>query len=152
ATSYFHGYHADVMRAFDEALAVLRRLGATVRVVDLPSSIGVIDDVQQIVRIAEAASYHEAFLAAHADRYAAPTTGRRDVEAGTLVTAVQYLRAQKVRSQFVHDLAALFRTFDVFVTPGMPAPAGEPIDVTQPFRRMFNVCGFPALVLPMGFS
>ena len=34
----------------------------------------------------------------------------------------------------------------------MPAPAGEPVDVKQPFRRMFNVCGFPALVLPMGFS
>ena len=34
----------------------------------------------------------------------------------------------------------------------MPAPAGEPIDVKQPFRRMFNTCGFPALVLPMGFS
>jgi aspartyl-tRNA(Asn)/glutamyl-tRNA(Gln) amidotransferase subunit A len=40
----------------------------------------------------------------------------------------------------------------VFLTPGMPAPAGERMDVSQPFRRMFNVCGFPALVLPMGFS
>jgi Asp-tRNA(Asn)/Glu-tRNA(Gln) amidotransferase A subunit family amidase len=34
----------------------------------------------------------------------------------------------------------------------MPSPAGEPTTARQPFRRMFNVCGFPALVLPMGFS
>ena len=48
------------------------------------------------------------------------------------------------------DLAAY--KVHLFLTPGMPAPAGERIDVKQPFRRMFNVCGFPALALPMGFS
>jgi aspartyl-tRNA(Asn)/glutamyl-tRNA(Gln) amidotransferase subunit A len=148
----FDGYHPDVMRAFEESLSVFRKAGASVREVDLPASSDVIDDVQQIVRIAEAASYHEPFLATKAERYATTTTVRRDVEAGSLVTAVQYLRAQKVRARFVHDLGALFRTFDVFLTPGMPAPAGESIDVKQPFRRMFNACGFPALVLPMGFS
>src|SRR5262249_59343089 len=149
--SEFAGDPADVMHAYGESLAVFRRLGASVREVDLPASSDVIDDVQQIVRIAEAASYHEPFLTSKADRYTA-TTVRRDVEAGSLITAVQYLRAQKVRARFVHDLAALFGSFDVFLTPGMPAPAGEPTEVKQPFRRMFNACGFPALVMPMGFS
>jgi len=148
----FDGYHRDVMRAFEESLAVFRRLGAVVREVDLPPTSDVIDDVQQIVRIAEAASYHEPFLATKADRYATTTTVRRDLESGSLITAVQYLRAQKVRARFVKDLADVFRSLDVFLTPGMPAPAGEPADVKQPFRRMFNVCGFPALVLPNGFS
>jgi aspartyl-tRNA(Asn)/glutamyl-tRNA(Gln) amidotransferase subunit A len=148
----FDGYHRDVMRAFEASLDVFRKLGAIVKEVDLPPASDVIDDVQQIVRIAEAASYHETFLATRAERYATSTTVRRDLESGSLVTAVQYLRAQKVRARFVHDLAAMFRTLDVFLTPGMPAPAGEPVDVKQPFRRMFNVCGFPALVLPNGFS
>jgi aspartyl-tRNA(Asn)/glutamyl-tRNA(Gln) amidotransferase subunit A len=103
------------------------------------------------VRIAEAASYHEPFLATKADKYGL-TSVRRDVEAGSLITAAQYLRAQKVRAKFTAELSQAFRALDVFVTPGMPAPAGEPVDVKQPFRRMFNVCGFPALVLPMGFS
>ena len=147
----FEGYHADVMRAFDESLSVFRRLGATILEVDIPKSSDVIDDVQQIVRIAEAASYHEPFLASKAEGYGTSNV-RRDVEAGSLVTAVQYLRAQKVRAQFVAELAGVFRTLDVFVTPGMPAPAGEPVNVKQPFRRFFNVCGFPALVLPNGFS
>jgi aspartyl-tRNA(Asn)/glutamyl-tRNA(Gln) amidotransferase subunit A len=147
----FDGYHADVMRAFQDALATFRKLGATIGEVGLPATSDVIDDVQQIVRIAEAASYHEPFLATKADRYGL-TSVRRDVEAGTLVTAVQYLRAQKVRAAFTRDLAAAFGPIDLFLTPGMPAPAGERIDVRQPFRRMFNACGFPALVLPMGFS
>jgi aspartyl-tRNA(Asn)/glutamyl-tRNA(Gln) amidotransferase subunit A len=149
--SQFDGYHADVMRAFQDALATFRTLGATIREIDLPATSDVIDDVQQIVRIAEAASYHEPLLATRADRYGL-TSVRRDVEAGSLVTAVQYLRAQKVRAAFTRELGATFGAIDVFLTPGMPAPAGERIDVRQPFRRMFNVCGFPALVLPMGFS
>jgi aspartyl-tRNA(Asn)/glutamyl-tRNA(Gln) amidotransferase subunit A len=147
----FEAYHPDVMRAFGEALAVFRKLGANVAEVDMPPTLAAIDDVQTIVRIAEAASYHEPFLASKAERYG-KTDVRRDVEAGSLITAVQYLRAQKVRARFVKELTALFRTFDVFLTPGFPAPAGEPADVPQPFRRLFNACGFPALVLPAGLS
>src|SRR5881628_2957341 len=137
--SYFDGYHADVMRAFQDALATFRKLGATIGEVDLPATSDLIDDVQQIVRIAEAASYHEPFLATKADRYG-ETSVRRDVEAGSLVTAVQYLRAQKVRAAFTKQLATAFQPLDVFVTPGMPAPAGEPTAARQPFRRMFNAC------------
>jgi aspartyl-tRNA(Asn)/glutamyl-tRNA(Gln) amidotransferase subunit A len=147
----FDGYHPDVMRAFHAALDIFRKLGARVFEVDLPATASVIDDAQAIVRIAEAASYHEPFLATSPDRYG-PTTVRRDVEAGSLMTAVQYLRAQKVRAIFTREMAETFARLDVFLTPGMPAPAGERVDVGQPFRRMFNACGFPALVLPMGFS
>jgi aspartyl-tRNA(Asn)/glutamyl-tRNA(Gln) amidotransferase subunit A len=149
--SMLDGYHPDVMRAFEEALATFRKLGAAIAEVDMPATLAAADDVQTIVRIAEAASYHEQFLATKAARYG-KTNVRRDVEAGSLITATQYLRAQKVRAQFNREFSALFRTFDVFVTPGMPAPAGEQVQVQQPFRRVFNVCGFPALVLPAGLS
>jgi aspartyl-tRNA(Asn)/glutamyl-tRNA(Gln) amidotransferase subunit A len=144
-------YHRDSLNAFDESLSVMRKLGANVFEVDMPKTLAAIDAVQTIVRIAEAASYHEPFLASKADKYGR-TNVRRDVEAGSLITATQYLRAQKVRAQFVQEFTALFKTFDVFLTPGFPAPAGEPADVRQPFRRVFNACGFPALSLPAGFS
>jgi aspartyl-tRNA(Asn)/glutamyl-tRNA(Gln) amidotransferase subunit A len=144
-------YHPDCLRAFDEALAVFRKFGATTLEVDMPPTLEAIDDVQTIVRIAEAASYHEPFLAAKPERYG-KTNVRRDVEAGSLITAMQYLRAQKVRAKFVKEFAALFNTFDLFLTPGFPAPAGEPSEARQPFRRVFNVCGFPALSQPAGFS
>jgi aspartyl-tRNA(Asn)/glutamyl-tRNA(Gln) amidotransferase subunit A len=147
----FDGYHPDVMRAFTEALAIFRKSGASIAEVDMPATLAAADEVQEIVRIAEAASYHEQFLATKADRYG-KTNVRRDVDAGSMITATQYLRAQRVRAQFNREFGALFRTFDVFLTPGMPAPAGERADVSQTFRRVFNVCGFPALVLPAGFS
>lgn len=144
-------YHPDVLRAFDAALAVFTRLGADVREVEMPPTLDAADDVQTIVRIAEAASYHETFLAEMPERYGR-TAVRSDVEAGSLITATQYLRAQKVRARFVREFDTLFRTFDVFITPGFPAPASEPARARQPFRRVFNVCGFPALVQPMGVS
>ena len=144
-------YHPESLRAFDEALAVLRKSGASIDEVDMPPTLDAIDDVQTIVRIAEAASYHEQFLATKADRYG-KTNVRRDVEAGSLITATQYLRAQKVRAQFVKDFTRLFGTFDVLLTPGFPSPAGEEVNARQPFRRVFNVCGFPALTQPAGFS
>jgi aspartyl-tRNA(Asn)/glutamyl-tRNA(Gln) amidotransferase subunit A len=147
----FDGYHPDVVGAYRVALDVFRKLGATVLEVQMPPTLKVIDDTQSVIRICEAASYHEGFLAKSADRYG-ETNVRRDVEAGALLTAVQYLRAQKVRKKFIAEMTTLFDTFDVFMTPGMPAPAGEPAPAPQPFRRMFNVCGFPALVLPCGFS
>ncbi len=144
-------YHADVKRAFDEALTVFKKLGASIVEADMPPTLAVIDDVQTIVRIAEASSYHESFLSEKAERYG-KTDVRRDVEAGSLITATQYLRAQKVRTRFVKEFTALFDTFDVFLTPGFPAPAGESANVRQAFRRVFNVCGFPALVQPAGIS
>src|SRR5207244_10180823 len=121
------GFHDGVMRALHEALDVFRKLGANVFEVDLPATADVVDDVQQIVRIAEAASYHEPFLTTKADRYG-QTSVRRDVEAGSLITAVQYLRAQKVRAKFTAELSQVFRGLDIFITPGMPAPAGERMD------------------------
>jgi aspartyl-tRNA(Asn)/glutamyl-tRNA(Gln) amidotransferase subunit A len=145
------GYHPDVLRAYEEALTTFRKLGASVAEAEMPSTLAVAEDVQTIVRIAEAASYHEPFLTSKADRYG-KTNVRRDVDAGSLITAAQYLRAQKVRAQFSREFGASLRTFDVFVTPGMPAPAGERADAKQPFRRVINLCGFPALVLPAGLS
>src|SRR6266540_1451601 len=109
-------YHADVKRAFDEALTVFKKLGASIVEADMPPTLAVIDDVQTIVRIAEASSYHESFLSEKAERYG-KTDVRRDVEAGSLITATQYLRAQKVRTRFVKEFTALFDTFDVFLTP-----------------------------------
>lgn len=147
----FDGFHRDVMTAFEDAISLFRRMGAEVTEVEMPPTLRVIDDTQIIIRIAEAASYQERFLATHADKYG-PSNVRRDVEAGCLITAVQYLRAHKVRKKFLKEMDELFRNLDVFVTPGMPAPAGEPANPQQTFRRPFNVCGFPALALPAGFS
>jgi aspartyl-tRNA(Asn)/glutamyl-tRNA(Gln) amidotransferase subunit A len=150
------GFHPDVLKAYREALEIYRKLGAAIVEVDMPSSLDAADEAQRIIRISEAAAYHAPFLAHKADRYGDASGGafrpRRDAEAGSLVTAVQYLQAQRVRKIFMKQMELFFQDIDLLVTPGRPAPAGEPARVKQDFQRMFNLNGYPALALPAGFS
>ncbi len=150
-SSLFDGFHPDVMKAFEEAVNIYKKMAAVVTEVNMPATFKVVDEVQRIIRISEAASYHEHFLATQAEKYGKSNV-RRDVEAGSLIPAVHYLRAQKVRKVFVKEMGELFRNIDILMTPGRPEPAGEPTKAKQNFSRMWNVCGFPALALPAGFS
>jgi aspartyl-tRNA(Asn)/glutamyl-tRNA(Gln) amidotransferase subunit A len=144
------GFHPDELKAFDDALNVFQKLGARIIEVDLPDTLQVMGDAHNIIRICEAASYHEPFLAAKAELYG-PTNVRRDVEAGALITAGQYLRAQKMRKIFAKQMLALFSGFDVMLTPET-VPAGEqsmgPLNPHSPF----NDCGFPGMAVPAGVS
>ena len=158
-SSLFEGYHPDVMKVFQAALQVFERLGAKVTAVELPSTMNIMSAAHRIIRISEAASYHEPFLASQANQYGkdrleSSYSPRRDVEAGSLITVVQYLRAQKIREAFRKQMNELFEPLDVFITPGRPEPAGVPIGAPQWFNLsvLFNLTGFPALALPAGFS
>ncbi|MBI2820982.1 MAG: aspartyl/glutamyl-tRNA amidotransferase subunit A [Acidobacteria bacterium] len=156
-SSLVEDFHPDCRRALAEALEVFKKMGATVFDVEMPPTLDAMDEGHRIIRFSEAASYHEGFLARQADQYGRDSAGggfrpRIDAESGSLVTAVQYLRALKLRTVFIKQLDALFRTFDLFIAPGRPGPAGEQVRVKQDFARMFNVSGFPCLALPAGFS
>jgi aspartyl-tRNA(Asn)/glutamyl-tRNA(Gln) amidotransferase subunit A len=148
--SMIEGFHPDGLRAFADALTVLQKLGARVLEVDLPDTLPLMGDAHNIIRICEAASYHEPFLAAKADLYG-PTNVRRDVEAGALITAGQYLRAQKMRKVFIKQMLTLFSDFDLMVTPET-APAGEQSKARLNPHSPFNDCGFPGMAVPAGFS
>jgi aspartyl-tRNA(Asn)/glutamyl-tRNA(Gln) amidotransferase subunit A len=144
------GFHPDELKAFDDAMNVFRKLGARIGEVDLPDTLPVMGDAHNIIRICEAASYHEPFLATKADLYG-PTDVRRDVEAGALITAGQYLRAQKMRKVFVKQMLGVFSGFDVMITPET-VPAGEQSKGRLSPHAPFNDCGFPGMVVPAGVS
>jgi len=144
------GFHDDELRAFQAALDVFQKLGARVAEVELPPTLPVMADAHNIIRICEAASYHEPFLAAKADLYG-PSNVRRDVEAGALLTAGQYLRAQKMRKIFVKQMLGVFAGIDVMLTPET-TPAGEPNKARFSPHSPFNDSGFPGLVVPAGVS
>jgi aspartyl-tRNA(Asn)/glutamyl-tRNA(Gln) amidotransferase subunit A len=122
--SMIEGFHPDELQAFDDALNLFQKLGARVIEVDLPDTLAMMGAAHNIIRICEAASYHEPFLATKAELYG-PTNVRRDVEAGALITAGQYLRAQKMRKVFTKQMLAVFSGLDVMITPET-VPAGEP--------------------------
>jgi aspartyl-tRNA(Asn)/glutamyl-tRNA(Gln) amidotransferase subunit A len=148
--SMIEGFHPDELQAFDDALNLFQKLGARVIEVDLPDTLPMMGAAHNIIRICEAASYHEPFLATKAELYG-PTNVRRDVEAGALITAGQYLRAQKMRKVFTKQMLAVFSGLDVMITPET-VPAGEPSKGRLSPHSPFNDCGFPGMAVPAGFS
>ena len=152
--SLIDDFHADCIQGFHDALKVYEKLGAELVEVDMPSTLQAMDAGQRVIRICEAASYHEHHLSNDPERYGQNARPRSEAEVGTLIPAVHYLRAQKLKKVFLKEMQQLFSSFDVFITPGRPAPAGETLQfrVRQDFAKMFNCSGYPAMAVPAGFS
>jgi len=152
-------FHPDTQTAFREAVRVLEGLGARAQEVVLPPSFALAAEAQTIVRICEAAAYHRQYLRTQAEQYGPDNSAlppvsqvRTTVEAGTLLTAAQYLRAQQFRRVFVQQCLEMYSAFDFFLSPAMPAPAGEQANPRITFRAEYDLNGFPAISVPCGFS
>ena len=161
APAAFDDFHPDVRRAFAAALEVFERLGAQLREVTFPVRMSVAGSAQGIIRISEAAAYHRQFLAtAAASRYRADADRagnavsrvRTTVEAGSLITAAQYVDAQRARSLFIDDMHRVYEPVDALLSPTMPAPADVPTRARETYRNWWNLSGFPAVTVPCGFS
>ena len=153
---YFHdGLDAEVARAFDEALAALRGLGAVVEGVEIPH---IWDSwAFMAIMLAEAFAYHERDLRERPGLYGEVL--REKMLAGALITASEYVQAQRLRARLADAMAGVLRRVDVLATPTTPAPAptfATVLDPGFPFARSnmapFNMSGLPALALPCGFS
>ena len=152
-------FHPDTQAAFREAVRVLEGLGARAQEVTLPPSFELAGEAQTIVRICDAAAYHRQYLRTQADQYGPDDPSlpqvsqvRTTVEAGSLLTAAQYLKAQRFRRVFIQECLAMYSGFGFFLSPTMPAPAGETANSRITFRAEYDLNGFPAISVPCGFS
>jgi aspartyl-tRNA(Asn)/glutamyl-tRNA(Gln) amidotransferase subunit A len=152
---FFEGIDPDVERAFEEAMATLRRLGAEVRDVQIPSLAATHSFL--LIMLAEAYAYHERDLREHPELYG--DVLRERLLAGALVTGAEYVQAQRIRSGICRETAAVLRDVDVLATPTTPKPATPFAQAHDPelgFPRSnmppFNITGSPTLALPCGFS
>lgn len=112
----------------------------------------------------EASSYHQNLLATNAGGFSSVT--RAHLEAGTKISAVDMLIAQKIRAQFTHYLLNGLSEWDALVLPTLPVPApahGEDWQIfgnrkvaTQDSMTWFcwpgNLAGLPCLTMPIGTS
>jgi aspartyl-tRNA(Asn)/glutamyl-tRNA(Gln) amidotransferase subunit A len=152
---FFEDADADVVRAFETALGELRKLGAEVRDLTIPAF-----DLSRsffLILAAEAFAYHEQDLRTRPELYGEVL--RERLMTGALVTASEYVQAQRVRMQICAEVADVMKTVDVLATPTTPKPA-TPFKVAYdpelafPRTNMppFNLTGQPTLALPCGFS
>ncbi|MCW2736815.1 amidase [Nocardioides sp.] len=164
-TNYFFEHVADdVEQAVRAAIVTLQGLGAEVREVVVPHA-DVLMAAEWGIMLPEASAYHQQSLRDNGDLYGADV--RALLEAGELVLATDYIRAQRVRAVIREAWRGMFSDIDVLVTPTVPfaAPrAGEAEvnwgdgtieavhDATIRLTSPANVTGVPALTIPVGFS
>ncbi|HUP36371.1 MAG TPA: amidase [Candidatus Limnocylindria bacterium] len=152
---FMDGVDPEVERAFSAALDVLRRLGAELSEVAIPS----IWDTPAFMAImlAEAFAYHERDLRTQPERYGEVL--REKLMTGALVTGAEYVQAQRLRARLAAEMAGVLQQVDLLATPSHPKPAPSfraALDPGLPFARSnmppFNMAGLPALAVPCGFT
>jgi aspartyl-tRNA(Asn)/glutamyl-tRNA(Gln) amidotransferase subunit A len=157
------GTDADVLAAADDALAVLVGLGATRIEVEVPEpELGGI--AAWAITVAEFAEVNTDWR----DHVADYTTAAAErLVAGSALSAGDYLRARRVRSDLRARCTRLFDDVDVLLTPATPTAAPRIVPPLHPMFEdgdrmwldhvardliLFNLLGLPAIVVPAGRS
>jgi len=153
----------EVMTSFRSALDALVGLGATVSEVALPR-FPLSRSLFSSIVLPESVSAHERYMASRAGDYGPDVRAR--LEAGLLLPATRYLRAQRIRRLLQADFRDALEQVDVIATPTCPIVApriGEETvrigereesvtDILTLFTRPVNLVGLPAVSTPCGFT
>ncbi len=147
---------AETGAALEEALRVLRALGASLGEVRLRPSQDYYD-VKVTIAESELLAVHEPVLRTRPGEFGEDFLGR--VLPAVLIGALDYVQAQRERRRMLVEMAPVYANFDVLVTAtaGGPAPRLDAWRTIEFWRRPslttpFNVTGGPALAQCIGFS
>lgn len=151
------GVHA----AYNAALNTLQNAGLRLQRGTIPA-LDQAPAIQHVTLAAEAAQVHDG-LALRRPEHIAPDIRSR-LEAGRAIAAVDYIKAQRLRTALTHDVSAvLIGPSSVMVTPTVLTVA-SPVDAviqqddrSIPVRTVltrltspFNLTGMPAISIPCG--
>ncbi|HEU4834762.1 MAG TPA: amidase [Pyrinomonadaceae bacterium] len=133
---------AEQRRAlYKDALAVLEKAGAKLTPIELPKfSAG---SLRFILSAEAATAFDDITRDGRVNQLSgqSPNDWPNTFRTSRFITAVEYLRAQRLRTLLMHEMEKLMSQWDVFVSP---APGSASLLVT-------NLTGHPAAVLPCGF-
>ncbi|WP_042382323.1 amidase [Streptacidiphilus melanogenes] len=159
---YFDHVHPQVEAAVRHAVAQLESLGARLVDVDIPMT-RYIQATQWGLMVPEAGAYHEGSLRTVPELYQEDV--RILLEASELMSAGDYLRAQRSRTLMRAEWARMLEEVDVIAAPSVPMPAavvgqetvtwpdGTVESVSDAYVRLCapaNITGLPALTVPVG--
>jgi len=153
----------EVADAFAVALDTLRGLGAVS--IDLAlHRVQYTGLCSQVIMAAEASAVHARWLRERGPDYGDDV--RERLELGLAISAVDHVRAMRLRRWIAEEVTEAFAKVDVMVCPTSPqvastvsggaAALGDPSPsvAAGPFNllRLFALLGIPAIALPCGFS
>jgi len=157
-----HFYAEDMIAVPEQGAAiaaaadVLRRLGAEVKEVRL-SSLQRYTECGRTIHLAESYAVHERDLQQRPQDYAAIT--RRKLLPGAFIPAVDYVRAQQLRTVLCAEFADAMHDLDAVITLSsldMPCRIDDDDTIAKTYERQcrmpFNVTGTPAVAVPTGFT
>jgi aspartyl-tRNA(Asn)/glutamyl-tRNA(Gln) amidotransferase subunit A len=144
-----------LLPALDTVADGLAAAGADVTEVEIPCY-RALADADLVIMAGEAFSFHRAAMTERWGDYGRYT--RTFIAQGALLSAADYVTAQRARRVACAALGEVLGGLDAIVTPtcATGAPAYEGLDMgslmTQIFTGAFNSTGLPALALPAGFT
>lgn len=154
------GCQPAVVKNFEASLEVLRKQGCVIDTVTLPDQ--PFGPVVSTIISAEAANSFRALLDGGRTRELRAVNDRFGGFAGTMVLAVDYLQALRVRTVMKREFDALYAKFDAIVAPSrgtVAYPVGIDFDKAYPkfgggtsLIPAGNVVGQPAISVPNGFG
>jgi aspartyl-tRNA(Asn)/glutamyl-tRNA(Gln) amidotransferase subunit A len=146
-----------------EAMNVLPRLGAILTEVSWPM-LSYSAAIAGIIQMSEATACHRELIKKRGKELMPMV--RLRLESGFFISGQDYVNAQRARTIFYRESLGLFDSVDLLCGPSLPVAAckigtteleigkcrvGVIAGLTQ-YTRPFNLCGFPAITVPCGFT
>ena len=157
AVEALEGADPETLRTFNACVESLKSLGVEVVETKLPSAddFRLCNNLGLIISRVEAAAYHTAFPDA-GPKYITQVFEQLDEAAE--VKAIDYINAQRFRSEFQERMLIQLQEFDAFIMPTTPVPAPKTEDTEQYLTILSRNCipwsmiGFPTLSVPAGLT
>lgn len=131
------------LEANQAALETLKKLGAELVPVELPDA--PVQTIRLVLNVEAAAAFDDLTLSGQIDDITPgrPSSWANSMRAARYIPAVEYLQANRLRTQLVRAAEKIFtdQRIDVWVSP----PAGYQLTLT-------NLTGHPAVCVPSGFQ
>lgn len=132
--------NADARANNDRVRATLKQLGCTMHPITLPGG-----DLSYFIEYVERAAAFEAFTRAGHHAGLRPRTSRF-LRACSLVTAVDYLQANRRRTVIMHDVARVLGTVDAVMFTSLT------LDSSTSLNPVTSLTGHPSIAVPNGFA
>jgi aspartyl-tRNA(Asn)/glutamyl-tRNA(Gln) amidotransferase subunit A len=161
--AFIGALHPEIAQAMANAEFELERAGAALEEIEIPDATE-IGEIAHLLQMADGAAVYHRRIIEQPEAFSEDV--RILIEQGHLVSAVDYINAQRFRRQFQKKLRALFRRLKAMILPATPIPAPllgqREIELTGALEdvgiastrlvRPFNFAGVPVLTVPCGIT